>query len=111
MQHQSVDHALESDGVVTPADLEVGDPVAVLFYRPAEFARPGAWDTLTGRVVSVGAARVCYAPTNPNLPADWGDDTPDLSGPDSPVRFVARDRCFPTPAAALEAAGTMKPPV
>lgn len=97
----------------TPAfDPAVGAAVYVLFWRGNVMPGgkdAGQWDTLTGRVVAAGPARVAYAPTNPHLPDHWGNEDAWLSGPAPAVRFAARDRCFASDEAAKKFAESLPP--
>lgn len=90
--------------------LYTGDDVWVVYWSPFEIpGDPGAgtWETMWGRILSVGPALICFETANPGL-AHGGTVAP-VSLP-SPNRWTTPDRVFRTSADAEAAARSLHRP-
>ena len=91
-------------------DPDIGDWVFALFWHPYPMPgndKNGYWDTVPGRVISVGKT-VCYEVSCTTPPAFGGDD---VTFDRSPIRFAAPDRVFKSTEDAKKYALKLTPPV
>jgi hypothetical protein len=97
---------------------DVGLTVHILFWRPSNVnpytvgtpaGGPGVWDTLDGRIVSVGAY-VCVELWN-NTASIWYGNSDGIDAPaGSGLRFVKHDELFRSRESAIDASKTRKIP-
>ena len=106
---------LPADFPDAPAPPDVGDVVYVLFWKTNRSINPGSppgeWDTLAGRVVSVGRNRVVYEPTSVSVPVEWGNVDPFYTPTGSTLRFADHKDVFTSTEEATADAAVRTAPV